>query len=252
MSRLADVRPPARGEEAPPQRADAQAEADEKQRPEGFDRDAFITENLGLVHACCHRFTGRGVEYDDLYQAGCMGLCKAADGFDFGRGLKFSTYAVPVILGEIRRIFRDGGAVKVGRSLKELSLKAGREKERLAKAMGREPTVGELAEVLQVSPEEAAEAVCAGLPALSLTYEGEDGVCELDLPAPDTEEAISDTLALKEVIAALSERDRQLITLRYFRSKTQTETAAELGMTQVQVSRREKTILKELRGMLSG
>lgn len=246
MSRLADAR-----QAAAPQ-SDIPIDADVKRRPKDFDREAFITENLGLVHACCHRFTGRGVEYDDLYQAGCMGLCKAADGFDFGRGLKFSTYAVPVILGEIRRVFRDGGTVKVGRTLKELSLKAGREKEKLAKSMGREPTVSELAEALEITPEEAAEAICAGLPALSLTYEGEDGVCELDLPAPDTEEAISDNLALKEVIASLSERDRQLITLRYFHSKTQTETASELGMTQVQVSRREKVILKELRGMLSG
>ena len=232
--------------------AEARPEPSSPDKPAGFDRDAFITENLGLVHTCCHRFTGRGVEYDDLYQAGCIGLCKAADGFDFGRGLKFSTYAVPVILGEIRRIFRDGGAVKVGRTLKELSLKAGREKERLAKSLGREPSVGELAEALGVTPEEAAEAVCAGQPALSLTYEGEDGVCELDLPAPDREEAIADSLALKEVIAALPERDRQLIQLRYFSSKTQTETAAVLGMTQVQVSRREKVVLKELRSLLSG
>ena len=236
MSRLADARP----------------ETDARGLPADYDRESFITENLGLVHTCCHRFTGRGVEYDDLYQAGCMGLCKAADGFDFTRGLKFSTYAVPVILGEIRRIFRDGGTVKVGRTLKELSLKASRERERLAKALGREPAISELAEALGVTAEEAAEAVSAGLPALSLTYEGEDGTCELDIPAPDTEEALSDSLALKEVIAALSERDQQLITLRYFRSKTQSETAAELGMTQVQVSRREKVVLKEQRGLLSG
>lgn len=221
-------------------------------RPPQFDREAFITENLGLVHTCCHRFTSRGIEYDDLYQAGCIGLCKAVDGFDFGRGLKFSTYAVPVILGEIRRLFRDGGTVKVGRTLKELSLKAGREKERLAKNLGREPTVAELARQLGVTPEEAAEAVCAGLPAISLTYEGEDGVCELDLPAPDAEEEIADNLALKEVLKGLPDRDRQLIILRYFRAKTQSETAAKLGMTQVQVSRREKVILKELRDLLSG
>ena len=112
--------------------------------------------------------------------------------------------------------------------------------------------MGELAEALGVTPEEAAAAVCAGQPALSLTYEGEDGVCELDLPAPDREEEIADSLALKEVIAALPERDRQLIQLRYFGAKTQTETAAVLGMTQVQVSRREKAVLKELRGLLSG
>ncbi len=238
MNRLTEVRPP--------------EPKDAEGRPADFNREAFITANLGLVHTCCHRFAGRGIEYDDLYQAGCMGLCKAADGFDFSRGLKFSTYAVPVILGEIRRLFRDGGTVKVGRTLKELSLKAGREKERLSKTLGREPTVSELAQQLGVSPEEAAEAVCAGLPAISLTYEGEDGVCELDLPAPDTEEAISDSLAIKEVLALLPQRDRRLITLRYFRSKTQSETAAELGMTQVQVSRREKAILKELRELLSG
>lgn len=216
------------------------------------DRDAFIAENLGLVHSCCHRFTGRGIEYDDLFQAGCIGLIKATDRFEEDRGLCFSTYAVPVILGEIRRLFRDGGSVKVGRSLKELSLRAGREKERLQKMNGYEPTIGELAEALEVSPEEAAEALCAAQPTISLTYEGEDGAKELDLPAPDVEEPLSDFLALKEVVEVLPQKDKELIRLRYFASKTQSQTAEELGMTQVQVSRREKVILGELRRMLSG
>ena len=217
-----------------------------------LDRERFIADNLGLVHSCCHKFTGRGIEYDDLYQAGCVGLVKATDGFDESRGLCFSTYAVPVILGEIRRLFRDGGAVKVGRTLKELSLKCAREKERLSKSLGREPTVGELSEKLGVSPEETAEALCAGLPPVSLTYEDEDGSYEFDLPCEDTQSELCDHLALREVVEELPERDRELIRLRYFREKTQNQTAAQLGMTQVQVSRREKAILGEIRRRLSG
>ena len=113
-------------------------------------RNTIVCENMGLVHACARRFMGRGVEYDDLVQAGCVGLVKAVDGFDDTRGLRLSTYAVPVIMGEIRRLFRDGGAVKVGRTLKELSLRATRERDTFAKEVGREPTVGELAERLGV------------------------------------------------------------------------------------------------------
>lgn len=214
-------------------------------------RDEFIAANIGLVHSCCHKFTSRGIEYDDLFSAGCIGLIKAVDGFDESRGLKFSTYAVPVILGEIRRLFRDGGSVKVGRKLKELSLKVNREMERLSKKLGREPTISEVAKELNISVEEATEAICASMPTISLTYEGDDGIHELDLPAPDTEEQLTDNLALHELINVLPERDRKLIKLRYFKSKTQSETAKELGMTQVQVSRREKAILIELRKKLT-
>ena len=121
------------------------------------DREEWICANIGLVHACAKRFTGRGMEYDDLFQAGCMGLVKAADGFDESRGLKFSTYAVPVILGEMRRLFRDGGTVKVSRSLKELALRATREREGYIHREGREPTIGELADLLGVDAEQAAE-----------------------------------------------------------------------------------------------
>lgn len=128
------------------------------------DREEWICANIGLVHACAKRFTGRGMEYDDLFQAGCMGLVKAADGFDESRGLKFSTYAVPVILGEMRRLFRDGGTVKVSRSLKELALRATREREGYIHREGREPTIGELADLLGVDAEQAAEALGASLP----------------------------------------------------------------------------------------
>ena len=119
---------------------------------ETLSRDEFITANIGLVHAMAHRLKGRGIEYEELYSAGCLGLLKAVEGFDASRGLKFSTYAVPVILGEMKRLFRDGGAVKVSRSLKELSVKAVRERERLGTALGREPTIGELADALGVEP----------------------------------------------------------------------------------------------------
>ncbi|HCC35266.1 MAG TPA: flagellar biosynthesis protein FliA [Ruminococcaceae bacterium] len=217
-----------------------------------LNRDDFIAANLGLVHSCCHRFTGRGIEYDDLYQAGCIGLIKAADGFDEQRGLCFSTYAVPVILGELRRLFRDGGALKVGRTLKELSLRAVRERQKLTGELGRDPTVSELAKRLGVSPEEAAEAISASLPPISLTYEDEDGYSELELPEESCGEEFSDSLALKEVVSSLPPKDRSLILLRYFGSKTQSQTARELGMTQVQVSRRERVILGELRKRLSG
>ena len=118
-----------------------------------------IEENLGLVHACAKRFKGRGIEYDDLYQAGCMGLVKAADNFNTELGYKFSTYAVPVIIGEIKRLFRDGGSVKISRGLKELSLKLTRESEKFISETGREPTVSELAEKLGISKELAAEGI---------------------------------------------------------------------------------------------
>ena len=114
------------------------------------ERERFIEENLGLVHACAKRFRSRGMEYDDLFQAGCMGLVKAADHFELERGYQFSTYAVPVILGEMRRLFREGGTVKVGRALKELSLRAARETERFLEREGRTPAIGELAALLGI------------------------------------------------------------------------------------------------------
>ena len=201
-------------------------------------RSRMIEENIGLVHACAHRFKGKGIEYDDLFQAGCIGLVKATDAFDSERGVRFSTYAVPVILGEMRRLFRDGGTVKVSRSLKELGLKE----------HGREPTVSELAQALQVSEEAVVEALGAGAPPVSLTSEEDSS--QLDLPVSSPEEQLSDLLSLRQMLTQLEERDRRLIELRYFRNMTQVKTAQELGMTQVQVSRREKKILLWLRERL--
>ena len=214
-------------------------------------RAEFIEKNLGLVHACAGRFRGRGIEYEELYAAGCLGLVKAVDGFDTGRGVCFSTYAVPVILGEIKKLFRDGGTVKVSRSLKELGLKVNAERERTLKHTGKEPTVAQLAETLQTTPEQIALAIRASLPALSLTPGGEeDGTREWDVPVDSPEEVLSERISLREVLDRLSPEDRELIRLRFFGSRTQTETAKILGSTQVQISRRERRILANLRRQL--
>lgn len=213
-------------------------------------RDEFVESNLRLVHSLCKRFVGRGIEYDDLYQAGCMGLVKAVDAFDDTRGLCFSTYAVPVIMGEIRRLFRDGGAVKVSRSVKELSLKITRERERMELELNREPTVGELAERLNVSAEEVAEAVCAMQPTVSLTYEDDDGTNEYDLPIDAGVDALTDKIMLDTAFSHLDERERAIIKCRYYNAMTQSQTASLLLMSQVQVSRSEKKILKKLRGII--
>lgn len=211
-----------------------------------MDKDKLVSENLKLVHSCCNRFRGRGIEYDDLYGAGCLGLVKAANAFKEELGFCFSTYAVPVILGEIKRLFRDGGSVKVSRSLKELSLKAARVRGELSLSLGREPTICELAEALGVTPEEAAEALCAAQPTTSLSYFDEDGeIKELDIGISESaEDCVSDRLAIKQVLSRLEGQDKDLIVLRYFENKTQSETARIIGMSQVQVSRREKKILK--------
>lgn len=214
------------------------------------ERDAFVEKNLLLVHSLCKRFIGRGIEYDDLYQAGCMGLVKAVDAFDETRGLCFSTYAVPVILGEIRRLFRDGGAVKVSRSVKELSLKIARERERLEFELNREPTVSELADRLSVSSEEIAEAICASQPTVSLTYEDDDGTNEYDLPAEADEDTITNKIMLDTAFTRLDENERAIIKCRYYNAMTQSQTAQILSMSQVQVSRSEKKILKKLRGII--
>lgn len=215
------------------------------------NREQAIESNMGLVHACAKRFRGRGIEYDDLVQAGCLGLVKAVDHFDEGRGLQFSTYAVPVILGEMRRLFRDGGAIKVGRALKELSLKAARACNEFSLREGHQPTISELAEQLGVEPAEASQALGASQQPLSLSADEENGGGQIDVPTEAPEEKISELIALKQVVGELDPRDRSLIVMRFFKSRTQTQTAEVLGMTQVQVSRREKKILQELKAKLS-
>ena len=214
------------------------------------ERDSFIESNLGLVHSICKRFSGRGIEYDDLYQAGCIGLIKATDAFDDDRGLMFSTYAVPVIMGEVRRLFRDGGSVKVSRSVKELALKISYEKQKMEQRLCREPTVSELAEVIGVSAEDITEALCATQPTVSLTYEGDDGIKETELPTESYEEMISNKIVIDEAFKLLDETERKIMTCRYFKFMTQSKTAEILNMTQVQVSRAEKRILLKLRGIL--
>lgn len=219
-----------------------------------MQREEMIRKNMGLVHACAHRFQGRGIEYEDLFQAGCMGLIKATDAFDWNRGVRFSTYAVPVILGEMRRLFRDGGTVKVSRTLKELSMRVMRERERFYSQNGREPTVHELAERMNEAAEDIVEAIGAATPAVSLTgNDEEDGQGgQMDIPVESEEERVTDLLALKQAMGILEPKDRSLIVFRYFQGKTQTETAKLLGMTQVQVSRREKKILKDMHKCLVG
>ncbi len=213
-------------------------------------RSRMIEENIGLVHSCANKFRGRGVEYDDLFQAGCVGLVKAADGFDEERGFSFSTYAVPVILGEIKRIFRDGGTVKVSRAMKEKIRFALKEKEKLTEQLGYEPTVGQLAEKLGISVTETAELLTASMPALSLTGDDENAGKELDIPVDAPEERISEIISLHQTLDLLEEDERQIINLRYFKGLTQSKTAEALGISQVQVSRKEKKILLKMRKKL--
>ena len=214
-------------------------------------RAEFIQNNLGLVHACAGRFRNRGIEYEELYAAGCLGLVKACDGFDASRGLCFSTYAVPVILGEIKKLFRDGGTVKVSRSLKELGMRVQAAREHHMKLCGTEPTLSQLAEELDEPVENITLAIQAAQPAMSLTPENtEDGDRQLDIPVDSPEEALAERISLEEVLRALPEQDQQLIRLRFYGNKTQSETAKVLHTTQVQISRRERRILSLLRRRL--
>ena len=214
--------------------------------PKAKRNDVDAAAHLGLVHLCANRFRNRGIPYEDLYSAGSEGLVKAANAFDASRGLQFSTYAVPVIIGEIKRLFRDGGTVHVPRSLRELSLRVQQVREAYQKTNGTDPPLSVLAELTDSTPEEVADALNASAPVLSLTAPDEDeGQLDVAVPAPD--EQISDHIALRQVMATLPPADQKLLTLRYFQELTQSKTAALLGMTQVQVSRREKKLLLYLR-----
>lgn len=214
-------------------------------------RDELILNNLGLVGSCASRFIGKGIDYEDLYSSGCVGLIKAADGFDESLGFAFSTYAVPSILGEIRRLFRDGGAVKISRSLKEKARELQFVKEELEKQLGDEPTISEIAEKMDISISEAAQLLCISQPVVSLTSENDDEK-QIDIPADDEYSPIDDRLSIEQILNGLNENDRKLIRLRYFDGLTQTKTANILGVSQVQVSRREKVILSDMRKRLIG
>lgn len=214
-----------------------------------MEKDELIERNLRLVHACAHRFTGRGIEYDDLYSAGCVGLVKAVSRFDPSRGYQLSTYAVPVILGEIKQLFRDGGSVKLSRSLKELSIKAKEICTGYKSEHGEDIGIAALAEQLGVDVYKAADALNAAQTVLSLSG-GEDGESSVEIPVPSPEEQLTERLSLQQAMDFLDDSERSLIELRYYHHQTQQQTAESLGASQVQISRREKKILLKLRAML--
>ena len=216
-------------------------------------RARLVEENTGLVWCVVKRFYNRGVEMEDLFQIGTIGLLKAIDKFDLNYDVKFSTYAVPMIAGEIKRFLRDDGMIKVSRSLKELSYKAYLCREKLQERFGREPSVTELAGELGVEPEELMAALDASSEVESLhkpIYQSDSQEVSLMDRLPwraEPEEAVLDHLLLKELLGGLEKEERQLIYLRYFADRTQAQAGKELGISQVQVSRLEKKILKSMR-----
>ncbi len=213
--------------------------------------EIVIEEHLGLVHAFAKRFAGRGVEYDDLYGAGCVGLVKAAKAYDKSRNTAFSTYAVPIITGEMKRLFRDDGTVKVSRRLKEIYMKAMREKQTFEGKFLREPTLTELAQSLNIEACELSLALTAGSPVLSLTVSDDsENEAELNLPVVSFEDELISRIALKKALLTLDKADLNLVNLRFYRMLTQQKTAEILGMTQVQVSRRERKIMEQLKEAL--
>lgn len=216
------------------------------------DRDAseqLVEQNAGLIWSVARRFFGRGVESDDLYQLGCVGFLKAIAGFDPAFGTQFSTYAVPKIAGEIRRFLRDDGSVKVSRTLKERSAQIKMARQQLSTALGREPTLQELSDMLELTPEEIATAENATAAAESIQKTtGEDGFSLEDvLTEGNQEEQVLERIALRQAISQLPERERTVIDLRYFHGLTQDRAAKILGVSQVQVSRIEKKALIALR-----
>ena len=218
-------------------------------------KEYIVNNNVGLVWSIVRKFTNRGTEADDLFQIGCIGLIKAIEKFDTSYDVKFSTYAVPMIMGEIKRHLRDDGIIKVSRSLKELSIKARVVSDKLSKELCREPTVKEIAENLQVSVEELVMALDATVMPESINAKiGEDGK-ELETTLgydEDMEQNVVNKIAIKEALANLTTRERQIIILRYFKDKTQSQIAGQLGISQVQVSRIEKKVLSQMRNKIIG
>ncbi len=216
-------------------------------------RERLVEENVGLVWCVVKRFCGRGTEAEDLFQIGSIGLLKAIDKFDLSYDVKFSTYAVPMISGEIKRFLRDDGMIKVSRSLKELSYRSIRAREKLTDRLGREPTLEEMSAELGVDKEEIVQAMEAGGEVESLyrpihQKEGSE-IRLLDrLEEKDQrEEKILDRMVLRQMLETLDSKERQLIYLRYFADKTQADVGKIMGISQVQVSRMEKRIIENLR-----
>ena len=216
-------------------------------------KEELIEENTGLIWNVVKRFVGRGQELEDLFQIGSIGLLKAIDKFDFSYDVKFSTYAVPMIAGEIKRFLRDDGMIKVSRSLKEQALKARIEREHLNKVLGREPTVEELANALGICAEELAIALDSSAEIESLhktIYQGDGSeihlMDKLESKQNECEELIN-RMVVGQMVEKLGENEKKIILMRYYQDKTQTEIARILGISQVQVSRMEKKILKAMR-----
>ena len=223
-------------------------------RAQNGDNDAcqqVLTENVGLIWSIVKRYSGCGVDTDDLYQLGCIGFIKAVKGFDLTYGTQFSTYAVPKIAGEIRRFLRDDGSVKVGRSLREKGQTLFYTRERLRQTLGREPQLSELAQEPGMPVEEVAAVELANGPLESLQQETIDGLTlESTLGTDSPEEGMVEKIALREAIDSLPERERITILLRFFRGMTQEQTARILKVSQVQVSRLERKGLAKLREIL--
>lgn len=222
-------------------------------------RDTLIEQNTPLVWSMVRRYCdsrgGKQLDHEDLFQIGCIGLIKAAEKFDPSFGVQFSTYAVPMILGEIRRFLRDDGMVKVSRSIKEMAGRILRAGQALQNSLGREPTVGEIAQELGVETEAVVEAMEAVTPweSLSGPVGGEEGrtiTLEDRLPSQGGEGEMVEKIALYEVLHQLTEKEQLLVQLRYFKGRTQTETAKVLGVSQVQVSRLERKLLRKIREKL--
>lgn len=226
------------------------------QAGDGEAKETLLQANLNLVRSVVHRFTNRGYEWDDLFQIGCIGLIKAVERFDSAFPVRFSTYAVPMIIGEIRRFIRDDSMVKVSRPLKELAYRVHKAQEKLQGQLGRDPTIGELAEDLAIQPQEIAAALEAVQAPASLHdqsfYDDGDAIERMQqIRYVDIQEnTLFDNLVLREVLARLPPRQRLVIHLRYFEDRTQAEIAAAIGLSQVQVSRIEKQALKVIRSLL--
>ena len=213
------------------------------------DKNKLADKNMGLVHACCKRFSGKGIEYEELFASGCLGLAKAINNFDESRNLQFSTYAFPVIMGEIKRLFRDGGAVKVSRSLKEKAIKAQALREKFINTELREPTVSELSDMLDCPPEEIPEILGVIAPMVSLSSASEDGEYTIDVPVDESEDLFN-RLVVHRLFKFLDDTEKAIVDMRYYKGFTQAKTAKVLGISQVQVSRKEKSLLKKLRKYL--
>lgn len=209
-----------------------------------------IEEHFGLVHSCAQRFKDRGIDYDDIFQSGCIGLTKAAKKFDFSKGFKFSTYAIPVILGEIKGLFRNNNSIKISRKIKDFSLKIKCKRENFIKLYQREPTINELSDCLGIKREQILEILDICQSPLSLDSNGYDNNYSKEVPISFEDEKISVEISIRQILNSFSLKDKNIIYYRFFIGKTQSETANYLGMTQVQISRREKVLLNELRKKL--